>query len=238
MKNILFAGVVMLSAAVCAADIHLAGDSTCTTYGPKRHPQAGWGQMLNEHCKPGVKVFNRALGGYSTKSFIDNGFWDKLIAGVKPGDYVFIQFGHNDEKKDDPKRYAAAATDYQTNLKKMIADVRAKKASIILATSIVRCRFNKLGKMPNTGLHPYRNAVLKVAAEENVPVVNMYAITEKMFTEMGETEALKFFMYSSENPKQKGRDRTHTNIDGAKRIAAWLVEDCKKQGLPVAECFK
>ena len=223
---------------LCAADIHLAGDSTCTSYPASRLPQAGWGQMLNEYCKPGVKVFNRALGGYSTKSFIDNGFWDKLIAGVKPGDYVFIQFGHNDEKKEDPKRYADPVYGYPANLKKMIADVRAKKASVILVTSIVRCRFNKRGKMPDTGLRPYCNAVLKVAAEENVPVVNMNAITEKMFTAMGETEALKLFMYSSDRPKQKGRDRTHTNMDGAKLIASWLVEDCKKQGLPVAECFK
>ena len=215
MKRFLFAGVVFCSAALCAADIHLTGDSTCTSYPVKRRPQAGWGQMLGEYCKPGVKVFNRALGGYSAKLFIDNG-----------------------EKKEDPKRYADPKTDYQTYLKKMIADVRAKKATVILATSIVRCRFNKLGKMPDTGLYPYRNAVLKVAAEENVPVVNMNAITEKKFTEMGETEALKLFMYSSENPKQKGRDRTHTNMDGAKFIASWLVEDCKKQNLPVAECFK
>ena len=238
MKRFLFAGVVFCSAALCAADIHLTGDSTCTSYPVKRRPQAGWGQMLGEYCKPGVKVFNRALGGYSAKLFIDNGYWDKLLTEVKPGDYVFIQFGHNDEKKEDPKRYADPKTDYQTYLKKMIADVRAKKATVILATSIVRCRFNKLGKMPDTGLYPYRNAVLKVAAEENVPVVNMNAITEKKFTEMGETEALKLFMYSSENPKQKGRDRTHTNMDGAKLIASWLVEDCKKQNLPVAECFK
>jgi len=238
MKNILFAGVVFCSAALCAADIHLAGDSTCTSYPASRLPQAGWGQMLNEFCKPGVKVFNRALGGYSTKLFIDNGYWDKLIAAVKPGDYVLIQFGHNDEKKENPKLYADPETDYQTNLKKMIADIRAKNANPVLVTSIVRCKYNRRGKMRDSGLYVFRNAVLKVAGEENVPVVNMNAVTEEKFNKIGEAEALKYFMYSSENPKQKGRDRTHTNVDGAKLIASWLVEDCKKQNLPVAECFK
>ena len=220
--------------ALCAADIHVAGDSI---YAPQKDPGMGIGDAIKLFCKPGVQVFNRAIGGRSTKSFIDEGRWDKLMAVVKPGDYVFIQFGHNDQKKHDTKRYAAPETDYQTNLKKMIADIRAKKANPVLITSIVRCRFAK-GKLRDTGLYAYRTAVFAVAEEEKVPVINMNGITEEKLNAVGEEAALKYFMYSTDHPKAKGVDKTHTNVEGAKVFASWLVEDCKKQNLPVVECFK
>ena len=219
---------------LCAADIHVAGDSI---YAPQKAPGMGIGDAIKLFCKPDVKVFNRAVGGRSTKSFINEGRWKKLMAVVKPGDYVFIQFGHNDQKKYDKKRYADPATDYRVYLKKMITDIRAQKANPVLITSIVRCRFAK-GKLRDTGLYPYRNAVFAVAAEEKVPVVNMNGITEEKINAVGEEAALKWFMFSTDDPRAKGRDRTHTTIDGAKVFASWLVNDCKKQNLPVVECFK
>ena len=86
--------------------IYLAGDSTVCDYKPEQAPMTGWGQALRDFCKPGITVRNLAVGGRSTKSFQDEGRWKKLLAQLKPGDFVLIQFGHNDQKKDRPALYA------------------------------------------------------------------------------------------------------------------------------------
>ena len=128
--------------------IHMAGDSTCANYAASS-ALTGWGQVLNEYCKPGVRVNNLAKSGCSSKSFIDIKRWDMLLEMVKPGDYVIVQFGHNDSKKDK-KRFTDPKTTYSANLKKFIDDVRARKANPIIATSISRCIFKK-GKIASSG---------------------------------------------------------------------------------------
>ena len=124
--------------------ILLAGDSTCASYPASRAPLTGWGQVLNQYCREGVTVRNHALSGYSTRSFIRNKKWDKLVSEIKPGDYVVVQFGHNDGSKRH-NRYTDPATSYRDNLKKFIADVRARKGNPIIGTSIARCTY-KNGK--------------------------------------------------------------------------------------------
>lgn len=170
--------------------IHLVGDSTCAFYPAKRAPLVGWGQVLKDFCKAGVRVNNQAYSGFSSRSYIESKRWERLMNVVKPGDYVVIQFGHNDGKKD--KRYADAKVAYPANLKKFITDVRARQCNPIIATSISRCVFKK-GKIASSGLDRYRDAAIAVANAENVPVIDLKKITADKFNAMGEKEAFSYF---------------------------------------------
>jgi len=237
LKKIMTLVLSAAAGAAMATTIHLAGDSTCAPYAANRAPLTGWGQVLAKFTVPGVKVNNRAVSGTSTKSFIDAGLWNRLLTKVQKGDFVIIQFGHNDQKSNKPKTYADAAVAYPANLRKMIADVRAKGATPVLATSIVRCTFRN-GKLYDNGLYPYRNATFAVGKSENVAVVNLNGISEEKINALGEKDALNMYMYSSNVPKLKGIDKTHLTKAGAETFAKWFVDDCKAQKLPLAKCFK
>ena len=181
--------------------IHLVGDSTCAYYPVGRSPLTGWGQVLKEFCKGDVRVNNQAYSGYSSTSYIYSKRWERLIDMVSPGDYVIIQFGHNDEKKGP--RHADVKTTYPANLKKFITEVRAKKANPVIATSISRCVFRK-GRIASSGLDRYREAAITVAKAENVPVIDLKNITAEKFNKMGETKAFALFRGRyTERPRKK-----------------------------------
>ncbi len=246
MKNgIIIPGVlfILAFASVVQAEskIWLIGDSTVASYSQKRYPQAGWGQALQEYCKPGVKVVNRAIPGFSTKSYYDNSPWSRIMQGIGKGDYLFIQFGHNDQKIRNPKKYTNPDSTYRDYLKKFISESRSKGAIPILVTPICRRKFTKAGKLRKT-LGKYPDAVRIVAKEEKVPLVDLNAISFKKFQEIGPEKTKEIFNYL---PKGKykawpdGRvDDTHFKLPGAKIIAGWVVENSEKQKLPVAELFK
>ena len=113
-----------VSALASAADIYMAGDSTMQTYRGNYAPQQGWGQRMQELVKDDVKVYNRSIGGRSTKSFRNERRWESLVREVKPGDFVIIQFGHNDGTKAKPERYADPKTEYKDNMRQFVEDVR------------------------------------------------------------------------------------------------------------------
>ena len=234
-KTITILVISLLFTTLHAANILLAGDSTCADYTAKSAPQTGWGQALPQFCKENCKVFNFAKPGASSRSFIEKKLWDTLLAKVQKGDFVLIQFGHNDSKKNHD-RFAAPGAAYDANLKKFIADVRAKGAHPVIVTSIVRAIFKK-GKIAPGGLYSYRAACLNVGKAENVPVVDLLTETGNLFNKLGPTETDKLFMCSSGIEKRKN-DRTHVNKAGAETIAKLFVENAKKQNLPIAECFK
>ena len=220
--------------------IWLAGDSTVATYPANRAPMAGWGQMLGEFCRPEVKVNNRAVGGRSTKSFIDEKRWDKILKGLKPGDFVFIQFGHNDQKKEKPEVFADADSSYQELLKKYISETREKGATPILVTSMYR-RIFKDNKLSDT-LGKYPEAMKKVAAETKTALIDLHSISALEFAKAGAEGTKKIFLHAApgELPNYpKGiTDNSHFSENGARMIAGWIVEDAKKQQLDVAKLFK
>ena len=235
--------------------IHLAGDSTCASYPVSRAPLTGWGQVLSTYCKEDVKVINRAVSGASSRSFIAKKHWDKLLRAVHKGDWVIIQFGHNDHSRSHD-RFADAAVAFPANLRKFIADVRAKGACPIIATSIVKCIY-KNGRIAPDYLADYRNAAIAVAQAEKVPVIDLNKITRDRFNALGEKEAFKFYLglkpapapvkgnavkaaagRKSSKPRAPQIDRIHLNRQGALEVAKWFVEDCKAQKLPIMECFK
>ena len=217
--------------------IYYAADSIVAQKNIFTYPETGIGQMLPLYLKRTVFVQNHAENGRSTKSFIDESRLAAIYNDIREGDFLFIQFGHNDQKSNNPKAYADAKVAYPANLRKMISDVRAKGATPVLATSIVRCTFRN-GKLYDNGLYPYRDATFAVGKSENVAVVNLNGISEEKINAMGEEKALQMYMYSSNVPKLKGIDKTHLTAAGAETFAKWFIDDCKAQNLPLAKCFK
>ncbi len=230
------------------ATIHLAGDSTCANYPASRAPLTGWGMVLKDYVDPAyAKVNNQAFSGASTNSYIYSGTWDKLMKQIKPGDFVVIQFGHNDAgAKKNTKRYADVKTAYPANLTRFIKDVRARKAYPILATSIVRCVF-KGNRIKSDSLRKYCAAMITVAKKENVPLIDINTLTRAQWNKIGEKEAYKLYLGpvytkvkpgSKDKPKFRYDDRTHLSTAGAHVVAKMFVIECKNQKLPIAAYFK
>ena len=134
----LLISVLLFRVADAQITVYLAGDSTCANKAGDKRPETGWGEMLQQYFDPArVKIVNEAQNGRSTKSFIDEGRWKSIVDRLNKGDYVFIQFGHNDEKKDKPTIYASPE-DYKANLIKFIMETRARGATPVLMTPVSR----------------------------------------------------------------------------------------------------
>src|SRR4051794_25891447 len=128
--------LTLAGAAPVRTTVYMIGDSTMADRPtPERNPYRGWGQMLPQFLDDSVAVRNFAVNGRSTKSFIDEGRWTAVLAQLQPGDYVIIQFGHNDEKREDPARYTDPNGSYRDNLRRFVEETRAKGATPILCTS-------------------------------------------------------------------------------------------------------
>ena len=144
--------------------IFIAGDSTAAEKLPEKRPETGWGEKFGQFFKDGkVKIENRAMNGRSTKTFISENRWQAIVDDLKKGDYVFIQFGHNDRSKEKGERYTPPE-DYRKNLIKFIGEVRAKKANPVLLTPVMRRRFDKDGKFYDT--HGEYPDIVRAVAKE------------------------------------------------------------------------
>ena len=199
--------------------VYLAGDSTMAEKKSDKRPETGWGEYLQIHFdETKVKVENHAQNGRSTKSFINEGRWQKIVDSLKKGDFVFIQFGHNDEKLDKPEVGAAANGEYRNNLIRFVNDVRAKKANPVLLTPVMRRRFNEKGEFYDTH-GEYPDAVRKVAAELKVPLIDMHRKSEAVLVKFGEAESKKLFLQlapkAHPNYPNGVEDNTHFSAFGA-----------------------
>jgi lysophospholipase L1-like esterase len=214
--------------------IYLAGDSTCADKQADKRPETGWGEMLGAHFKPGkVRIDNRAMNGRSTKTFISEGRWQAIIDALKKGDYVFIQFGHNDESKDKGERYTPPE-DYRKNLIRFIEEVRAKKATPVLLTPVMRRRFNEKGEFYDTH-GEYPDIVRAVATEYKTALIDMHRKSEAVIKQYGPEGSKKLFLQlkPGENPNYpKGiEDNTHFNPAGAEEMAKLVAEGIREQKL-------
>ena len=226
--------------------IWIIGDSIFQTYSSNRAPLTGIGQALPALCKPGVKVENKAVSGTSTKSFRDRGYWKPVVAGLKKGDFLLIQFGHNDQKKNRPKVYAEAKTTYSQNLTKYISEAKAKGAKPILISSMCRRAFNK-GQLRRT-LKDYPEYCRLVAMKQNIPIIDLNNISFSKVNAMGKAKSKelynhvpkgsKYTYWTVKKGKESHKDNTHLNSKGAKLAAQWIVDDAKKQNLELAGLFK
>lgn len=232
--------VVALTAA-SPVKIFLAGDSTMAGKLPEKRPETGWGEMLGAHFKNGKAVIeNRAMNGRSTKTFISEGRWQRIVDDMRKGDYVFIQFGHNDSSKEKGERYTPPV-DYRNNLIRLIADVRSKGGHAVLLTPVMRRRFDKEGKFYDTH-GEYPDIVRAVASEQDVPLIDMHRKSEKLIVHYGAEDSRKLFLQlkSGENANYpKGiEDNTHFSPLGAEEMAKLVVVAIRESKIGLRKYLK
>lgn len=221
--------------------IYLAGDSTMAQKVPEKRPETGWGEMLGSFFQEGkVTIDNRAQNGRSTRTFIEEKRWQAIVDQLEEGDYVFIQFGHNDESKEKVDRYTPPA-DYRQNLVRFTTDARDRKAAPILLTPVMRRRFDKDGHVQDTH-GEYPDIVRSVATEYRVPLIDMHRSSAKVLRQYGPEDSKKLFLQlkPNENPNYpKGiEDNTHFNPVGATVMAGLAVEGIREQKLGLAKYLK
>jgi lysophospholipase L1-like esterase len=185
--------------------VYLIGDSTMCTYESNRAPITGWGMPFVYFFDSTVSIDNRARGGRSTRTFISENRWQPVADSLQEGDYVLMQFGHNDEAKEE--RYKDRYTpvlDYKNNLIKFITETRAKKAIPVLITPVTRMRFDKEGKMQETHIE-YSAAVWEVGKAYNTPVIDLDAKSRDLLQQFGAVNSKLLFMQldSLEHPNYK-----------------------------------
>ena len=240
-------------ALIAAATLFFAGDSTLDDNG-FRIPYRSWGRELGSYMKAGCSIGNFAKSGHSTKSFEADGHWTQLISSAKSGDFVVIQFGHNDQKRSTPyyaeRRWADPNGLFMDIVRKWVGEVRAKGATPILASPICRATFDKDGKKlidtvdATTGINlgSYRDAMASLAAELKCDYVDMNTLTRNLMERIGREESEKFFVISTglvlSKDGEPAKDVTHPIKAGAEAFARLFVDDVKKRGLSVAALFR
>ena len=245
--------------AASATTLHFAGDSTLDDHGYSRGgrihaPYSSWGTQLQKSMKTGCHVLNYARSGDSTKSFAAAGRWKTLIDGVRPGDFVAIQFGHNDQKRSTEfyreKRWADPKGLFREIVRGWVKDVRDKGASPILLSPICRATFDKEGKTlvdpedPRDGvcLRSYRDAMRELSEELACDFVDMNTLTRGLMERLGREASHKFFVVSTGIVRGKdgepAHDVTHPIQTGAAAFAKLFIDDVRARGLAVAQLFK
>lgn len=207
--------------------LYLAGNSTVVNQDAE--PWASWGQMIPMYFKPGLAVCNQAESGYALASFIGDRRLAKILSTIKPGDYVFVEFGHNDEKETGAM--AGAYKGYTDRLHTFAKEIKAKGGNMVIVTPTARRSFNSDGTMVNTH-GDYPDAARKVAQEENLPLIDLTALSTKLFQTMGEEGTKRAFEV---NPATGAIDNTHFQPYGAYELAKIIVQGIKDNKLSIAK---
>lgn len=210
--------------------VYLAGNSTVVDQDDE--PWAAWGQMIPRFFKPGVAIANHAESGLTLGSFIGSKRLDKVMSVIKPGDYLFIEFGHNDQKEKGPND--GPYKSYTERFKTFISKAREKGAIPVIVTSTSRRSFSPEGKTVNT-LGDYPAAARKVAQDEKVTLIDLNEMTARFYDAMGVEPSKKAFVHYPANtfPGQDKalEDNTHFNPYGAYELAKCIVEGIKASDL-------
>ena len=237
--------LLMLISLNCFAQkptIYGIGDSTMANkVKPDENPERGWGQMLPLFFNDKITIDNRAVNGRSTKSFIAEKRWDAIYKILKKGDYVFIQFGHNDAKENDSLRYTNPHSAYRHNLIRFVTETREKGATPIIFSSIARRNFNENGVLiPTHG--DYTLEARLVAQEYHVPFIDMEYYSELLEQSYGPEKSKQLHLYfkAGEMPyyKEDKADDTHFCVKGATAIAKIAVDELKKNKLDIVKYIK
>jgi lysophospholipase L1-like esterase len=217
--------------------LYLVGDSTMAHKPDLGLPERGWGQLFEGLVRPPLQVANRAINGRSTKSFRDEGHWQAVLEALRPGDFVLVQFGHNDEKTEDPTRYADADGAYRQNLERYVRETRAHGAAALLATSVVRRRWDERGSLVDTH-GDYPRVVREVAAREGVPLIDLEEATRALLLERGPQASKALFLHfePGEHPRlpEGKHDDTHFSELGARTVAEIVARELVRLHSPLA----
>ncbi len=199
-----------------AVTVYLAGDSTVTDQ--TREPWNSWGQMLTRFFKPEVAIANHAESGETLRAFVGERRLAKVLSRIKDGDYLFIQFAHNDMKQGSPEKVG-----YRKSLRHFINEARSRGATPVLVTSMHRRRFDENGQVVNT-LQDFPEAMRSTAEQENVPLIDLHAMSEVFYEALGPEDSRKAF-----------QDGTHHNSYGSYELARCVVEGIRRNKLGIAK---
>ena len=234
-----FLGVFILLAFKLAEEpkvtIYLIGDSTLSIKEKKNYPETGWGMPFTQFFDENVKIDNRAMNGRSTRSFIEEKRWEPVVSSLKKGDYVFVQFGHNDEVIT--KKTYTTPKEFKANILKYIKETKAKKAIPILLTPIARRKFDVDGKVIDTH-QEYAPLVREIAAKNKVLLIDLSAKSMDLLQSLGVEKSKYLFNHLEvgQNPNYPdGKiDDTHFNELGARLMAQMVLTEIKNLNLGLA----
>lgn len=236
MNRIALAFVLLSSVAPAAPQrIFIASDSTAQTYKPAQYPQQGWGAFLGCGLDKEVTVENRAIAARSTRSFINEGRLDKIAADIRPGDTLLIQFGHNDQNKAKPERYASVP-DYKMYLKRFIDVARQHGAQAVLITPVTQRKF--VGDKVVASFPDYSGAVRDVARETHTPLIDLEQLSGRWVERAGLEGSKAYYLFYPYGALPgfgaPVSDETHFSELGARGIANIVAGALAGLRLPVS----
>jgi len=222
--------------------LFLIGDSTMADKPViPANPERGWGQLLPLYFQDSVRIENHAVNGRSTKSFLAEGRWATVTNRLQPGDFVIIQFGHNDEKKNDTNRYTEPFGSFETNLARFVRETRELRATPILATPVARRKFDDNGRLVDTH-GDYVTAVRQTARELQAPLLDLNRLSAELLTRLGPDSSKRLFDWipagEFDNRPKGLSDDTHFNAYGASRICDLAVMEIEATVPALAERLK
>jgi lysophospholipase L1-like esterase len=242
-KRLVFGALTILLTTLATAvppttNIFIAGDSTAAEYAPDQYPQLGWGMVLKCAFGDDVVVHNYAKGGRSTKSFIAEGLFAQIEREIRKGDTLLIQFGHNDQKREDNTRYTDPNTEYKANLRRYIASTREKGAQPVLITPVTRRKFEHDVLIDTHA--PYAQAMREVAAETQTPLIDLTADSMQWISGLGEQASRQYYLVFT--PEQHiprfpdgHEDNTHFSEMGARKVAELIATRLAQLQLPISQ---
>ncbi|GLX66632.1 GDSL-type esterase/lipase family protein [Paenibacillus glycanilyticus] len=217
--------------------VYMAGDSTMQSYSSSQAPQQGWGEQFGRYFAGNVVVENQSIGGRSSKSFLVDGRLDTVLRDIKPGDFFFISFGHNDASIGIPDRYASPA-DYKTYLARYVNGAKQRGATPVLLSPVGRRDFNLITQEFNVSFPEYVQASKEVAQELGVAFIDLSQLSIAQYNKVGMAATEKLFLYA--NPGQYPKypdgvsDNTHFSDYGAQVIAGLVAGAVKEMGLGIS----
>jgi lysophospholipase L1-like esterase len=217
--------------------LFLIGDSTIADKLPSKAPETGWGTPFKIFFDEKITIENHAKNGRSTRTFISEGLWDNVFNKLKSGDYVFIQFGHNDQSESKPDRYTTPE-DYVKNLERFIAEARSKGAIPVLLTPVSRRKFSSDGIQVEThGVYP--DLVRKTAQKLQVVLIDLDPLSRELYQNIGVENSKLLFLQleKDEHPNYPDgvTDNTHFSELGARKIAQIVLSEIRKSDLDLKD---
>jgi lysophospholipase L1-like esterase len=216
--------------------VYIIGDSTASIKLDNKRPEAGWGEYIHCYLDPKVTIINKAVNGRSTKSFVELGHLD-FIDQLTKDDVVIIQFGHNDQKRDDPVRFCEPLTTYQTNLSNLAKLVKQQGATPMIFSSIPRRNFLSQHRMIADTVGQYPAAAKALALREGIIFVDVYQRLKRLFEYLGDdlSKGLLLHLKVGESPNYPDglTDNTHLNLLGAKVVASFIAESLVRKYTPL-----
>lgn len=217
-------------------EIFLIGDSTVASYPQEEKPMTGWGEVIGSYFSRDLRIYNYAKSGASTKSFRDEGLWDKVIGQLGKGDYLFIQFGHNDQKTE-PQRHSDPFTSYKSNLKAYVREAESKGAIPVIVTPPCRRRFRD-GELIDT-LGDYPAAAREAADEADIYLIDLHRSSFLLLESLGKLKSKNLFLHFGPGKHRAypdGReDDTHFSRQGADEMARLVVKEIRNRNMGLSD---